>query len=80
MKISAGSGSGLGRLQKSMTVKKPKKKNGKKSNPYGTGLFYKRTKKKRPGRHSKSPNKSFDKKKYNGQGRVWEKKIQLKLL
>jgi hypothetical protein len=34
----------------------------KKSNPYGTGLFYKRTKKKRPGRHSKSPNKSFDKK------------------
>ena len=31
MKISAGSGSGLGRLQKSMTVKKPKKKkNGKK--------------------------------------------------
>ena len=52
----------------------------KKSNPYGTGLFFKRTKKKRPGRHSKSPNKSFDKKKYNGQGRVWEKKIQLKLL
>lgn len=28
--MSAGSGSGLGRLQKSMTVKKPKKKNGKK--------------------------------------------------
>jgi len=30
MKLSAGSGSGLGRLQKSITVKKPKKKNGKK--------------------------------------------------
>lgn len=28
--MSAGSGSGLGRLQKSMTVKKPKKKNGQK--------------------------------------------------
>jgi hypothetical protein len=28
--MSAGSGSGLGRLQKSMTIKKPKKKNGKK--------------------------------------------------
>lgn len=31
MKMSAGSGSGLGRLEKSMTIKKPKKrKNGKK--------------------------------------------------
>jgi len=30
MKISAGSGSGLGRLQKSMAIKKLKKKNGKK--------------------------------------------------
>jgi hypothetical protein len=30
MKMSAGSGSGLGRLQKSMNIKKPKKKNGKK--------------------------------------------------
>lgn len=28
--MSAGSGSGLGRLKKSMTIKKPKKKNGKK--------------------------------------------------
>jgi hypothetical protein len=74
MKISAGSGSGLGRLQKSIDtgsiLKSQRKKMAKKSNPYGTGLFYKRTKKKRPGRHSKSPNKSFDKKKYNGQGRV----------
>jgi hypothetical protein len=52
----------------------------KKSNPYGTGLFFKRTKKKRPGRHSKRPNKSVSKKKYNGQGRIWEKKIQLRLL
>jgi gamma-glutamyltranspeptidase len=40
----------------------------KKSNPYGTGLFYKRTKKKRPGRHSKSPNKSFDKMFLNNKG------------
>ena len=28
--MSAGSGSGVGRLQKSMNIKKPKKKNGKK--------------------------------------------------
>ena len=30
----------------------------------------KKTKKKRPGRHSKRPNKCFSKKAYNGQGRV----------
>jgi len=41
----------------------------KKSNPYGTGLFFKRTKKKRPGRHSKKPNKKNTRKVYNGQGR-----------
>jgi hypothetical protein len=29
----------------------------KKSNPYGTGLYHKRTKPKRKGRHSKRPNK-----------------------
>lgn len=42
----------------------------KKSNPYGTGLFFKRTKKKRPGRHSKKPNKRNDRKEYKGQGRI----------
>jgi hypothetical protein len=41
----------------------------KKSNPYGTGLFFKRTKKKRPGRHSKKPNKRNTRKVYKGQGR-----------
>ena len=41
----------------------------KKSNPYGTGLFFKRTKKKRPGRHSKKPNKRNTHKVYIGQGR-----------
>ena len=41
----------------------------KKSNPYGTGLFHKRTKPKRKGRHSKRPNKRNTHKVYRGQGR-----------
>jgi len=41
----------------------------KKVNTYGTGLFFKRTKPKRPGRHSKKVNKHNTKKKYRGQGR-----------
>jgi len=41
----------------------------KKSNPYGTGLFFKRTKIKRPGRHTKKLNKSKTYKKYKGQGK-----------
>ena len=35
----------------------------------GTGTFIKQTNKKRPGRHSKRPNKRNDRKKYRGQGR-----------
>jgi len=35
----------------------------------GSGTFIKRSNKKRPGRHSKRPNKRNDRKKYNGQGR-----------
>ena len=35
----------------------------------GLGAFIKHTNKKRPGRHSKSPNKRKDKKEYRGQGR-----------
>lgn len=35
----------------------------------GTGTFIKQTNKKRPGRHSKRPNKRNDKKEYRGQGR-----------
>ncbi len=35
----------------------------------GTGTFIKLTNKKRPGRHSKKPNKSNSKKPYRGQGR-----------
>jgi hypothetical protein len=35
----------------------------------GNGLFIKQTNKKRPGRHSKKPNKRKDKKEYKGQGR-----------
>ena len=35
----------------------------------GSGTFIKRTNKKRPGRHSKRPNKRNSRKKYNGQGR-----------
>ena len=35
----------------------------------GNGKFIKQTNKKRPGRHSKRPNKSNSKKKYVGQGR-----------
>ena len=35
----------------------------------GNGQFIKQTNKKRPGRHSKRPNKRNRKKPYNGQGR-----------
>jgi hypothetical protein len=35
----------------------------------GSGAFIKRTNKKRPRRHSKSPNKRNDRKEYRGQGR-----------
>jgi len=35
----------------------------------GSGSFIKRTNKKRPGRHSKRPNKHVSKKEYRGQGR-----------
>jgi hypothetical protein len=35
----------------------------------GSGAFIKHTNKKRPGRHSKSPNKRNDYKEYRGQGR-----------
>lgn len=36
----------------------------------GNGQFIKQTNKKRPGRHSKSPNKRKNKKEYRGQGRL----------
>jgi hypothetical protein len=42
----------------------------KKVNVYGTGLYFKRTKSKRPGRHSKKLNKHNSKKEYRGQGRI----------
>ena len=35
----------------------------------GTGTFIKQTNKKRPGRHSKRPNKRNSRKEYRGQGR-----------
>ena len=35
----------------------------------GTGTFIKQTNKKRPGRHSKRPNKRNERKEYRGQGR-----------
>lgn len=35
----------------------------------GSGTFIEQTNKKRPGRHSKKPNKRNSKKEYNGQGR-----------
>jgi hypothetical protein len=35
----------------------------------GSGSFIKYTNKKRPGRHSKTPNKRNDRKEYRGQGR-----------
>lgn len=35
----------------------------------GTGSFIKQTNKKRPGRHSKKPNKQNKRKTYRGQGR-----------
>jgi len=35
----------------------------------GSGSFVKGTNKKRPGRHSKRPNKRVSKKEYRGQGR-----------
>ena len=36
---------------------------------FGVSNYRGSTRKKRPGRHTKRPNKSFSKKKYNGQGR-----------
>ena len=36
----------------------------------GTGGFIKHTNKKRPGRHSKRPNKRNTRKQYKGQGRI----------
>jgi hypothetical protein len=36
----------------------------------GNGQFIQQTNKKRPGRHSKRPNKRKDKKEYKGQGRI----------
>ena len=36
---------------------------------YGVNTYKETTRKKRPGRHSKRPNKKFNKKKYRGQGR-----------
>ena len=44
----------------------------KKSKTFGVNNYHAKTRKKRPGRHSKSPNKSAKrnrKKKYRGQGR-----------
>ena len=35
----------------------------------GNGKFIEQTNKKRPGRHSKSPNKRHSRKEYRGQGR-----------
>jgi hypothetical protein len=35
----------------------------------GSGTFIKHTNKKRPGRHSKRPNKRSNRKEYKGQGR-----------
>jgi len=36
---------------------------------WGVNTYHKETKRKRPGRHSKNPNKKQRKKPYNGQGR-----------
>ena len=36
----------------------------------GNGQFIKQSNKKRPGRHSKRPNKRSTRKVYNGQGRI----------
>jgi hypothetical protein len=36
----------------------------------GNGQFIQQSNKKRPGRHSKRPNKRKDKKEYKGQGRI----------
>ena len=47
----------------------------KKSKTFGVNNYHERTRKKRPGRHSKSPNKSrkrIHKSKYRGQGRAWQ--------
>jgi len=41
----------------------------KKSKTFGVNNFIKKTRKKRPGRHSKSPNKSYTKKARIGQGK-----------
>tara|TARA_Y100001951_G_scaffold93584_1_gene89321 strand:+ start:452 stop:592 length:141 start_codon:yes stop_codon:yes gene_type:complete len=44
----------------------------KRKNIFGVNTYVKRTRKKRPGRHTKRPNKNtkeFHKKKYRGQGR-----------
>ena len=43
---------------------------------FGVNNFIKKTRRKRPGRHSKSPNKSkrkMHKAKYRGQGKIWVK-------
>ena len=37
---------------------------------FGVNNYVKETPRKRPGRHSKKPNKKFSKKKYRGQGRT----------
>ena len=36
---------------------------------YGLNTYHKRTRKKRPGRHSKRPNKNNPHKRYRGQGK-----------
>lgn len=41
-----------------------------KSKTFGVNLYHKRTRRKRPGRHSKNPNKRFTRKKYKGQGKL----------
>lgn len=41
----------------------------KKSKTFGVNNFTKKTRKKRPGRHSKSPNKRYSKKQSVGQGK-----------
>ena len=43
-----------------------------KKNTFGVNTYHKRTRKKRPGRHTKNPNKNtkeFKRKRYRGQGR-----------
>ena len=43
-----------------------------KKNTFGVNTYHKRTRKKRPGRHTKKPNKNtkeYKRKRYRGQGR-----------